>query len=318
MKKIFLVFLSLLVTLLYNQANMYALNQNPNHHKPVIALALGGGGIKGAAHIGVLRVLAQNGIKIDYIAGCSMGSIVGGLYSAGIPLDKIEEILVKKELQKKYAPGFLTPRVLLTPLTSLKILGSHRHYAGLFNSKKFEAYLNTLLPDNKKTIESLDIPFCAVVTNLLDGKAYKLTVGSLAKAIVASSALPPFVRPVEINKCLYVDGAVRSNVPTVSARQYNPDILIAVCVDNYLEPMHKNSFHSMKNVAARVRDILVFVADEHHLQKADIIISPEVDEIPVLSKKTADVTKAIRAGEEATQQILPQIMALINNYNSKK
>ncbi len=285
---------------------------------PTIALALGGGGIKGAAHIGVLKVLEQNGIKINYIAGCSMGSIIGGLYCAGVPLDKIEDILIQKQIQKNYAPGFVTPRIIISPITHIKLPGHRRKYAGIYDSKKFEEFLNSIIPESKRQLESLDIPFCAVATNLVDGQAYKIAAGSLARSIVASSALPPVVQPVEINDCLYVDGAIRSNVPTVSAKQFNPDILIAVCVDDSLKPVSRNEFKSVKNIATRIRDIMILVNDERHLQNADITISPKVDKIPVLSKNGSDVELAIKAGENETQKMLPDILQLINKYKNKK
>ena len=124
--------------------------------------------------------------------------------------------------------------------------------------------------------------------------------------------------PVEINDCLYVDGAIRSNVPTVSAKQFNPDILIAVCVDDSLKPVSKNEFKSVKNIATRIRDIMILVNDERHLQNADITISPKVDKIPVLSKNGSDVELAIKAGENETQKMLPDILQLINKYKNKK
>lgn len=87
--------------------------------RKTVALALGGGGARGAAHIGVLRVLAREGVPIDYIVGNSMGSIVGGLYSAGVPLDKIEQVLVDGSLRKAYLPGLVPPSALMAPIMIL-------------------------------------------------------------------------------------------------------------------------------------------------------------------------------------------------------
>ena len=197
---------------------------------------MGGGGVRGTAHIGVLRVLQKEGIPIDYLAGCSIGSIVGGLYCAGVSLDDIEHMITDKSLQKAYAPGWLSWAILLYPTRKLidKMTFQDRPYAGLFAGKKFRAFLSKKLPADKQNIEDLNIPFVAVCTNLLDGKAYKLAKGNFATAVLASSAIPPAVRPVEINGNLFIDGAIRSNVPVISAKQFGADLVIAVPVDEAL------------------------------------------------------------------------------------
>jgi NTE family protein len=289
----------------------------PKHH-PTIALALGGGGIRGAVHIGVLRVFEREHIPIDYIAGCSMGSIIGGLYASGMTCDEIESVLLDRSMQKAYAPGTVTGHLFAIGFDKYILFFRNRPYAGLFNGQKFLKFLDKRLPENAKEIENTKIPFVAVVTSLCDGKSYKLAKGDLAHAILASSALPPVVRPVYINGNLYIDGGVRSNVPVVSAKQFHSDITIAIDADAQLKPMDCKKFTSVRNVARRVTDIVLNVADEQHLQKADLVIRPDIDGVPILSRRTKDVETAIKAGETAAEAALPAIREAMSAYKEKK
>jgi len=146
---------------------------------------------------------------------------------------------------------------------------------------------------------------------LLDGKAYKLAKGDFADAVLASSAIPSIIRPVKINGNLYIDGGARSNVPVVSARQFGASLVIAVPVDGALKQENIKKYTSLRNVATRVSDILMTVVDQYHLQKADLVIAPDVYDIPIFSKKTKFIKPAIEAGEKAAYEALPQIKAAI-------
>jgi len=285
--------------------------------RPTIAVALGGGGTRGAAEIGVLRVFEREHIPVDYIAGCSMGSIVGGLYASGMSLDKIEETLLDKKLQHAYAPNLITAQIILTTLNNVQYLFRDRPYAGLFSGKKFAKFLDKNLPESKKNIEDTNIPFVAVCTNLVDGKAYKLAKGDMAHAILASSALPPIVRPVYINGALYVDGGVKANAPVESAKQFGSDLTIAISTNEQLRPEPLKKFTTVRGVAGRVTDIIVDSSDQYHLAKADLVIAPDVNGISIISKKPSDVRKAVAAGEKAAEEALPKIRAAMSEYIAK-
>jgi NTE family protein len=285
--------------------------------RPSIAIALGGGGTKGAADIGVLRVFEREHIPIDYIAGCSMGSIIGGLYAAGMPLDQIEAMLLDKKLQHAYAPNFLTAQLLLTTFGNIRYLFRDRPYAGLFSGAKFTKFLEKNLPESKKNVENTNIPFVAVCTNLVDGKAYKLAKGDMAQAILASSAIPPIVRPVYINGALYVDGGVRANAPVESAKQFGADLTIAISTNEQLRPEPLHKFTTVKGVAGRMTAIILSCADQYHLAKADMVIAPDVNGISIISKKASDVKKAIASGEKAAEEAVPKIRAAMAEYVAK-
>ncbi len=277
-----------------------------NKERKTMALALGGGGARGAAHIGVLRVFEQEGIPIDYIVGNSMGAIIGGLYSAGVDLDGLESLGSKGGLRKHYLPN---PAMKIITMPSRKLLQPFRknRLAGIANGKSFEKYLDELIPAECADMSNLKIPFSAVATNLLDGRAYRLSEGKLATAIRASASQPLLLQPVTIGDKIYVDGALRANLPASSARDTGADVVIAVLVDEPLREMKPKDFSTFRGVANRMGDIILAVTDEHQLQFADVIVNPDVSNITVLSDKPEDVMRAIRAGEAAARLAIPAI-----------
>lgn len=270
--------------------------------RKTMALALGGGGVRGAAHIGVLRVFEQEHIPVDYIVGNSMGAIIGGSYAAGVPLDKLEDYGLSRKMRKAYLPGWAS-RFIAAPLEKLTC-AFHKNYAGLWSGKKFQRYLESYLPQGIR-VEQTKIPFSAVATNLCDGQAYRISEGNLATAIRASSTISPFLKPVEIGKRLYVDGGMRANLPASAAKDTDADVVVAVLVDDPLRELPKRKFCHYKAIAQRIGDVILSVTDEHQLEFADIIINPDVSGIRALSKNPEDIARAIRAGEEAARKALP-------------
>jgi predicted acylesterase/phospholipase RssA len=280
--------------------------QVPEVRRPTIALAFGGGGARGAAHIGVLRVLKDAGVPIDYIVGNSMGSIVGGLYASGVSLDEIEKIVTDGSLRKAYMPGMLPPKLLLSPIEKL-MHPFRKHYAGLWTGKKFNEFLERQLPKGVQNVEDTPIPFSAVATNLIDGKAYRISDGKLSTAIRASSTIPTLLQPVAIGDRVYVDGGVRANLPASAARDTGADIVIAVLVDEPLRKLPATQFQHLSGIIERLSDVMLAVADARQLPFADIIINPDVSGLPVINGSVEDVGKAILAGEVAARKALPEI-----------
>ncbi len=284
--------------------------------RPTVALALGGGGVRGAAHIGVLRVLKEAGIPIDYIVGNSMGAIVGGLYAAGVSLDDIERIMINKTLRKAYM-GRIPPKLLISPLEKLRH-PLKKHYAGLWTGNKFGRFLERQLPDGVENVEDTIIPFSAVATNLIDGKAYRISDGKLSTAIRASSTIPPLLQPVAIGDKVYVDGGVRANLPASAARDTGADIVIGVLVDEPLRALPATRFRSITGIVERLGDVMLGVADARQLPFADVIINPDVSGLPVLSARPEDARKAVLAGETATRKALKEIKARLASQGVKR
>ncbi len=276
-------------------------------HRPRVMLALGGGGMRGAAHVGVLKALVAAGIPIDGIAGTSMGAIVGGLYTAGVPLDEIEKRFVDGSLMKSFLPIPLALRVVLAPaFSSPRLIGIHP-YDGLYFGGGFHKYLDRLLPQDKKSIESLGFPFCAVAIDLCDGHAYSICKGSLVSAMQASSAVPALRKPIEIGGKLFVDGGVLANVPVRHARQLGADIVIAVQIDERFKKENPDSFRKMGSVTKRMIKLQLAALDSFHEREADIIIHPCVDGVSLISTKKSDAKNLVASGEAAVREALPAI-----------
>ncbi len=279
-------------------------------HQARVALALGGGGTRGAAHVGVLRVLEKNGIPIDMIAGTSMGAIVGGLYAAGVDVDTIEEKFEDRSLMKAFMTVPLTVRLVVAPIMILPRAFGHHPYDGLYKGNKFRKYLNRSVAHlDEDNIESLKIPYAAVALNVVDGKPYRITKGNLGYAMQASSAVPGLRKPVQIGDQLYVDGGVVENVPVDEARAMGGDIVIAVDVDERFDPVPLDTFRKMGSISARMVKLQLANTDAPQIKNADIVIHPMVDGISLITTNAKEARKAMRAGELAAEQALPAIKA---------
>ncbi len=168
-----------------------------------IGLALGSGGAKGFAHIGALKAFEENGIEVDIIAGASIGSIVGAFYSAGYTATDIIELLKRVDFDE------------IKTLFMLKMDTS-----GLFNVIDREI--------GAMDIEELPKPFRAIATELESGKEHVFEKGSVAKALCASSSMPPFFKPVLIDGVRYVDGAFTNSVPADVVKSLGADYVIGI------------------------------------------------------------------------------------------
>jgi len=278
--------------------------------RPKIALALGGGGTRGTAHIGVLRVLAREGIPIDCICGTSIGAIIGGLYAAGVSLSEIESIFQSKAILHHFYTVPVSVRVALIPLFLLPHLLGYHPYDGLYRGGIFAHFLERLAEPDKRSLENLKHPvFWAVASNLLDGEPYTIKTGSLGKALQASSAIPELRRPVEFEDKLLVDGGVIVNLPVEEARNMGCDLVIAVDVDQAVAPMAKQQFKKLGAVTWRCINMNLRAVDRAQVKLADIVISPNLETISLLSTRKMDVKKAISAGEEAAEKALALIKA---------
>lgn len=284
--------------------------------RKTMSLALGGGGVRGAAHIGVLRVLEQEGIPIDYIVGNSMGAVIGGLYSSGVELDEMEKLAMKGLYKKNYS-RFAIPMAIALPIAKILPTIGKKKPAGLLSGKRFEKAIAKMIPEGHNSFDNLRVPFSAVATDLLDGKAYRVSEGKLSTAIRASSTVSPLLKPVKIGERLYVDGGIRANLPASSARDTGADVVVAVLVDEPLRRMPESAFSSYRTTASRLADIVLAVTDEHQLKYANIIIHPDVSGIAMLADNPENVDRAIRAGEVAARKALPEIRKQMNLDGAK-
>ncbi|MBX9877405.1 MAG: patatin-like phospholipase family protein [Candidatus Obscuribacterales bacterium] len=274
---------------------------------PRVALVLGGGGTRGAAHVGALRALTRAGVQIDMIVGTSMGAIIGGLFSAGISPDSLQNMFEDGSLMRSVMNVPLTLSLATAPVRVLPRTVAHNQYDGLYNGAALRKYLDRIVPEYQHNIEHLRIPFAAVALNLVDGKPWVLNRGNLGYALQASSAVPGLREPVQIGNQLFVDGGVVDNIPVDVARAMGADIVIAVNVDERFGTVPLESFKAVGSVAKRLVTLQLASSDAVQLEKADFVIHPNVDGIGLISTKVKDARQAINAGEKAAWAVIPEI-----------
>lgn len=256
-------------------------------------------------------MLEAEGIPIDCIAGTSMGAIVGGLYCAGLPVKKIEEMIYNKKLMHSYLTVPIPVRVAVVPVFFLPHMVGYHPYDGLYRGRRFAKFLRNAVPADCHRIENMKTPFCAVAANLLDGKGYGITSGDFGTAVQASSALPFLRRPVDFEDKLLVDGGVVENLPSERVRRMGADVVIAVDVDDDLTNLTRKDFRRIGSSIARAVNMHLSAIDEPQKDRADVVIHPDVTGIRLLSLDLKDVGRAIQSGTDATLKAIPLIKRII-------
>jgi len=286
--------------------------------KPVIALVLGGGGARGMAHIGVLKVLEDAGIPIDLIVGTSAGSLVGAMYatSQNIPamIQRFEEFLqskiynhtgLPKFLQKKDAENFFGQ--VATYLEKRIVINLAYSRTGLLERRRLRQAIEFLI--DPVDIREAKIAFAAVSVDLLSGKEVVFTEGSLQTAVEASSSLPGFLPPLQQNSHSLVDGAVLHTVPVIPAKKLGADFIIAVNVSQSLE--EKPELDNVIDILFRANSITSHRYSRLQLREADLIIRPDVGSYHW--SKFSSFHELIEKGEDATRKALPVIREKLRN-----
>lgn len=280
--------------------------------RPKIGLALGGGGTRGAAHVPVLRALEAEGIKPDIITGTSIGAVVGGLYAAGVPLDKIERGFQDTKIMKHFMTVPLWVRLVVAPIMVTPRLFGSKPFDGLYKGNAFREYLVHHIDNVDPQIQDLKIPFAAVCLNLLDGRPYMVRQGSLGYAMQASAAVPALRKPVEIDNKLFVDGGVICNLPVKQCRELGADFVIAVNIDEPFAEAPLDSFRKIGSVTRRMVSFELFNQDESQGELADVLIHPNLEGISLISTKKKDAIRALAEGEKAAKEAMPLIRRRLN------
>jgi len=280
--------------------------QDSKKGRPRIGLALGGGGARGAAHVGVLKVLQEEGIPIDLIAGTSIGSVVGGLYASGMNIDDLATKFEDAELMKQFMTVPISVRVLVAPIMVMPRFFGYHPYDGLYNGVKFRNYANKLAGTHN-TIEKLKIPFAAVVTSVVDGESCRITEGDLGTAMQASTAVPGVRKPVQIGQKLFCDGGLICNVPVNHVRDMGADFVIAVDIDEPLKPVPLDNFRKMGSMSKQALRIQLNYQDVDQGKDADIVIHPDTEGIGLLSRNKGDAKRGYEAGIKAARAAMPEL-----------
>ena len=246
-----------------------------------IGLAMGGGGAKGMAHLGFLKVLNEEGIKISAIAGTSIGAIIGGLYAlepddvTGLEqrfLDYFRSIGFKQQGEEKLTEQKdRIKKILEQSIDNIPSLVS-----SFLNPQNTGGLMGNFIPD--ALIEDTKIPFAAVASDLVSGKDHVFRKGPMKTALIASSTVPGLWPPYEYESKLLVDGGTTNNVPVQIAKELGAEKIIAVDVRPALErpPLKKNN---RIDILARVLDIAQYYLAEAQFKKADLVIRPNLESI---------------------------------------
>ncbi len=272
--------------------------------RPRIGLALGGGGSRGAAHVGVLKVLKEENIPVDLVVGTSIGSVVGGYYAAGTPIEKIEQLFINDRFTKEFTPMPYV-RLATEPLEIMARVVGYKPYDGLYRGWKFKGYVRKTL--SEKNIEQLGMPYGAVVTDVVTGESCRLTSGDIAVAMAASTAVPGLKKPVQIGPKLYCDGGLINNVPVNHAREMGADFVIAVDIDEKLKDTPLDKFRGLGSMARQALKIQLATFDSHNAKTADVYIHPDTTGISLVSFKKSDGQKGIEAGIAAARAAMPEL-----------
>lgn len=293
--------------------------------KAKIALVLSGGGARGFAHIGVLKAFEENQIDFDLIVGTSMGSIVGGFYSAGFSADQIQKIAREIDWDNIISDAAYRPNLFL----SQKNIPRHHilqlRFDGLVpyipqsiteGQNVYQLIYRRLLQADFQGIEDFDklkIPFRSVATDLVSGKRVVLNRGDLAEAMHASIAFPLLFAPVEYEGMRLVDGGITDNLPVDIAKELSSDIVVAV---DATSPLRKpGDMNAPWEIADQVTTIMMEEPTRESLQKADLAIIPDLT-----LYRAGDFTKIdsiVQIGYESGIQMIDSLKNLIHVNTTK-
>lgn len=256
----------------------------PDGHRPKIGLALGGGFARGIAHVGVLRELEANEIPIDFIAGTSVGALIGSAYASGSPLEVME-----REGSSTRFRDF--GRWTLSRM-------------GMASNERLEEFLHRFT--KAKYFEDMKIPFTIVATDILSGESVHFKTGEIGPALRASCAYPGLFLPVEYEGRVLVDGFLTEAVPAAAVREMGAEIVISV----HLEPglLHSKPRNTIE-VISRSFSIIQAASTQPWRGETDVLLEPDVRH--VLWDEFVKTPELIAAGEAAARAALPKIQALL-------
>jgi NTE family protein len=280
-----------------------------------IGLALGGGGARGLAHIGVLKVFEKEHLPVDIIVGTSIGALVGGAYAAGMGSDaiekRLEEYLESPEFQSSAIKAFeeAHTREGAEGITQkIQNYFRNRYYMvqallkpGILSNEEFKNTIDYFIPDIQ--IEDTQIPFRAVATDLVSGKQVVFSSGSLRQAVLASCSVPGAVEPLKDGDMLLSDGGIICLVPISVARREGADIVVGVGVDRDI--CSGEALNNVIDIYYRASEIMSHELEDYELMDADILIEPEVGNLHWASFSQA--AHLIQEGERAAMEKLPLI-----------
>jgi len=309
MKRIFLLAFIFSVTLSFSQEVV--------EKKDVkVGLVLSGGGAKGFAHVAVLKVLEEAGVRIDYIGGTSMGAIVGALYASGYSANQLDSIIkitdfnkiLTDDLPRKSKPFYEKESgekyILTVPIKDRKLgmptaLSNGQSVLNLLT--RLTQHVNGISDFNK-----LPIPFVCIATNLETGKQEILNKGFLPEAILASGAFPTLLAPVEIEGKLLTDGGITNNFPVEEIKAMGADVIIGVDIQSGLAG--KNELNSAVKILNQIVGFQMYKSMEYKYDSLDLLIKPNMETFNVVSFDKAK--EIMLAGDLAAREKFGELKAI--------
>ena len=313
MKKIVFILIVLVFGIGFSQDN--------SNEDLKIGLVLSGGGAKGMAHIGALKVIEEAGIRIDYIGGTSMGAIVGGLYASGYSAVQLDSIfrnvdfseLIQDEIPRRsktfYERGESEKYAITFPFDKFKISLP----SGISKGQNIYNLLSNLTSHINEVddFNELPIPFLCIATNLESGKETVLNNGYLPRAIRASGSLPTLFSPVKINDSLYIDGGITNNYPIEEVRAMGADIIIGIDVQDTLRT--RKELKSVLNVMAQINNFRTIENMNQKSKNTDIYIHPKIKDYTVVS--FTEGNEIIESGSYEANLYIEELKALAKRQN---
>lgn len=290
---------------------------NAEQRECKIGLVLSGGGVRGASHIGILKVFERERIPIHCIAAASFGSLVGGLYSLGYSADEIERVFSKQDWDIIFsnAPERRLTRLIERNHTRYQAEISFQGWtpeipAGFLGGQRLTEVLDRLITDRllkaDYDFDKLPIPFRAVATNLIDGKAYVFSKGSMTEALRASMSIPLLFTPLEKDGMMLADGGLVDNLPVGVAKAMGADIVIAVDATSPLLPIDK--LRSFLNVIDQSISLQMEQNVEKSRKLATIVLKPDLENYA--NSDYEKFSEIVKLGEEEAIKHLPELKAL--------
>jgi NTE family protein len=259
--------------------------------RPKIILVLSGGGARGLAHIGVLKVLEEEGVPIDGIVGTSVGALIGALYCSGMKINKIE--LMAEEIGWSDLTNFSPPSIVGLVMAEK-----------LLSTEKMEEYIEKNI--GKKQFHELKIPFACVATDLRTGEKIIFREGDVASAARASATIPGVFAPVEYRHRQLVDGGLVDNIPTDIAKMLDADFIIATDISADFTKYSTSNILLVLNQSIYIQGELL---SRESLNLADIVINPKVSDVSAYELWRGK--ECIDAGIIATRKMIPKIKRII-------
>lgn len=304
--------------------SLFGFAQEPLPENPKIGLVLSGGGAKGLAHIGVLKVIDSLGIRIDYIGGSSMGAVVGGLYATGYSGQQLDSIF--RDIDFDVLLGDKVPR----PSKTFQERKNAEKYAASLPLNDFKLQLPSSISRGQNVFNlltkltkdewdindfsKLSIPFYCIATNMETGEAIVLDKGNLAEAMSISSILPTLFQPIEKDGILLMDGGIANNYPVEILKAKNLDYIIGVNVQEDL--LTKDEIKSVSEILSQINSFRSSEAMKAKKEMTDLFIEPNVEGYNVISFNKG--TEIIEKGKKAVTPFLNELKRLMTSQNFTK